>query len=75
MAQCHVGVSVETRLDPNTGQIVSLLHLDVARGDEIDSPFSVGIPLNPQDAATVIASLSGANANDVSRALGGDRLN
>ena len=74
MAECHVGVSVESRIDGN-GQVISLLHLDVARGDEIDSPFSVGIPLSDIDVLVLVQALGGSIGADMRRTTAADRLN
>lgn len=54
----EVGLSVEERIGPN-GERVTLLHLDVATGAEVETPFSVGIPLRAEDIPTVVSSLMG----------------
>lgn len=50
-----VGVSVEAHADD-----LIMLHLDVARGGDVEIPFSVGIPLSHADAALVMLAVRAA---------------
>jgi hypothetical protein len=54
-----VGLSVEYREAP-TGEMITLLHLDVGSGMDVETPFSVGIPLRAHEAQLLAAAVTQA---------------
>ena len=54
----EVGLSVEER-ESATGERITLVHLDVARGGDVETPFSVGIPLKDSDIALLLRAFAG----------------
>ncbi len=58
--ECPVGMSVEVR-EAENGLHVLVLHMDVGVGQDIETPFSVGLALTPFDISALVASLVGAN--------------
>ena len=70
---CGVAASVEVHQTPDAR--ITILHLDVQSGDEIDTPFSVGIPLSDIEVAFLIRRLAQAVGADMTRTTAADRLN
>lgn len=73
LISCGVAASVEVREDEGTR--VTILHLDVRAGEEIDTPFSVGIPLSDIEVMVLVSSLGGNIAGDLRMTRAMDRLN
>lgn len=57
MGDVGVALSLEPRVTED-GEPVVMLHIDVARGGDIDAPFSVGIPLREIDADHLLVGIA-----------------
>jgi hypothetical protein len=56
----HVAVALSAeKRTTETGAEVTILHLDVASGNGVETPFSVGIPLADSDLASIMAAFAG----------------